>query len=391
MRQLKPFQRPVAGRRETFFLAVLLLAMPGCAAFTDGAEPGEVADDSGPPPIPPALVTVAEIEEREVAGETRLVGTAFPWRRSTIASEVSGIVDSLQVDEGEVVTEGQVLARLRRDILERLLEIQQADLLTDQAAYLLTVSRRERNEALMNDRVISQQLYDDSRLNEDGARHRVARDEAELRRLRELIDKTVIRAPFSGIVIRKLTEVGEWVDVGGAVVELVDPERMEVRLALPERLLSRIAPTGIRVQCDALPGVELPAKIASLAPDGDPDTRTFPLRLEVPNVDEQVRGGMLCRAILPLVRSRTALFVPKDAVVDDGRDRVVFAVEEGVARRIPVQRGVAFEDLVEVEGTLMSGQIVVVRGNEGLQDGQPVKILEEIGREQKSEAGENTP
>jgi multidrug efflux pump subunit AcrA (membrane-fusion protein) len=89
---------------------------------------------------------------------------------------------------------------------------------------------------------------------------------------------------------------------------------------------------------------------------------------------------MLCRAVLPLERSRRALFVPKDAVVDDGRERVVFRIEAGVARRTPVRRGAADGDRVEVEGELENGQQVVVRGNERLQDGQPVQVLEEFGR-----------
>jgi membrane fusion protein (multidrug efflux system) len=369
---------PMPGRQDILPLLwlplLLLLLSLGCAGATDGAE--SVGESAAAPALPPAVVNVGAVEEHAVAGNVRLVGTAGPWRRSTVASEVAGIVERLLADEGDEVNEGEVLAVLRRDILERLLQRQEADFEADQAAYDLTVSRRKRNQALLDDRVISQQTFDDSELFEEQAMHRVASDQAELLRLRELLEKTSIRAPFSGVVVRKETEVGEFVAQGGGVVEMVDPNRMEVRLDLPERFLSRMSFEGILVQCDAMGGIDMPATVSSIAPDGDPDTRTFPLRLEIPNPDRQLRGGMLCRSVLPLERARRALFVPKDAVVDDGRERVVFTIREGIAHRIPVVRGKAFGKLVEVEGDLEIGQEVVVRGNERLQDSQPVRILD---------------
>lgn len=370
----------VRGVRGWYPILAVWLCLPvfGCA---DVPEPAQGAEDVSPSPaIPPALVAVAEVEELLVTGHVRLVGTALPWRRSTVASEVAGIVEEILVEEGEEVTEGRVLANLRRDILERLREKQEADLEANRAAYKLMVSRRIRNMALLDEKVISQQQFDDSVLVEEQALHRVAGDEAELLRLRGLIQKTTIRAPFSGIVIRKETEVGEWVPQGGVIVEMVDPSRMEVRIDLPERYVSRLDPEGIRIRCDAVPGLDLMAELRSIAPDGDIDTRTFPLRLEIPNPGGLIRGGMLCRATLPLEPSRRALFVPKDAVVDDGSDRVVFTVEEGVARRRSVRRGEAIGDRIEVEGDLSAGQVVVIRGNEGLQDGQRIQLSGEIGK-----------
>ncbi len=372
--------------RAWFPILTVCLCLPvfGCA---DVPEPAQGAEEVSPfPALPPALVAVAEVEEHVIAGHVRLVGTASPWRRSTVASEVAGIVAEILVEEGEEVAEGRVLANLRRDILERLREKQEADLEANRAAYKLMVSRRIRNLALLEEKVISLQQFDDSVLVEEQALHRVAGDEAELLRLRSLIKKTTIRAPFSGIVIRKETEVGEWVPQGGVIVEMVDPGRMEVRIDLPERYVSRLDPEGIRIHCDAAPGLDLEAELRSIAPVGDVDTRTFPLRLEIPNPGGVIRGGMLCRATLPLKQSRLALFVPKDAVVDDGSERVVFTIEEGVARRRPVRRGEAMGNRIEVEGDLSAGQMVVIRGNEGLQDGQRIHFSVEFGRDEADSA-----
>lgn len=320
-------------------------------------------------------VRTAEVETVTVKQTTGLVGTARAWRRSVVASEIEGRVAELMAEEGRAVQAGAPLARLDSELLAIEVSAAESSRAAARARHEQSRTRLERLRKLIEQNVVSEDELQTEQRREEELGHEAARAEEAVRRLKTSLEKKTITAPFDGIVTAKLTEVGQWVAAGGAVAELVDLSRVEVRVELPERHVAGVEP-GARVEAraDALAGRAFEGVVVAVVPVADDMARTFPLRVEVPNADGALKDGMLCRVEVPLEAEREALLVPKDAIIQRGDAAFVALVVDGRASIVPVLVGRGYDAKVEVSGaSVRAGAVVVTRGNERLRDGAPVK------------------
>ena len=351
-------------RMTTLLLAVLLFWPAGSMA----QEPGR----GGPPPAP---VEVARVISRDLADSVTLTADAQPHRRIRVASRVEEMVERVLVEEGQTVEAGRPLVQLYCGQMElRLLEAKAA--LAEAEARLAQLRRDlERNQVLYAKKSLPLKNLED-------ARTAVRQQEAvvdQVRKQVELADydlkHTLIRAPLGGQVVSREVEPGEWVKKGGtvAVVSVLDP--VQVQALVPERYTVHLK-EGQEVCCtaDALPGRTFCGRIRAIIAAGDPASRTFPVQVLVDNPQLVIKPGMLIRVKLAVGSPRTALMVPKDALVISGTGHQVFVVQEGKAHPVDVKLGEAQGPLVEVKGDLQAGWPVVSVGNERLRPGQPVKI-----------------
>ena len=185
-----------------------------------------------------------------------------------------------------------------------------------------------------------------------------------------------IKAPLSGYVVERHCLVGQWLGEGEPVVTLVVPDPILFRIPVPERYVSFIKKGDTaQVTFDALPGRTFQGKVFAVIPRADDAARTFPVRIEISNPDGEIKSGMLGRATLGVGMPQKAILVPKDALVLSPRGKAVYVIENRLARLVPVNTGAEHGSLIEVEGDLKPGSQVVVRGNERLRPGQPVKII----------------
>jgi HlyD family secretion protein len=196
----------------------------------------------------------------------------------------------------------------------------------------------------------------------------VERLEDELRRMR-------IASPLTGFLVKKQVEVGAWVRPGDPVADLIDLDPVYVVGPVSERDVGRLRPGArARVTLDAYPDRTFGGELAHIVPQGDPQSRAFPVKVRVANPDHLLKSGMFARVVLALSGGRKALYVPTDAVVRRDKAAAVFVVEDGVARARPVRTGPTVGGLVEIlDGALASGQEVVVSGNDALRDGAKVR------------------
>lgn len=320
-------------------------------------------------------VRTAEVESVRVKQTTGLVGTARAWRRSVVASEIEGRVAELMAEEGHTIEAGAPLARLDSELLRIDVSTAESALSASRARHEQSRSRLERLSKLIEQKVVSEDEMQTEQRREEELGHEAARAEEVVRRLKTSLEKKTIAAPFDGIVTAKRTEVGQWVAAGGAVAELVDLSRVEVRVELPERHVAGVE-RGERVEvlADALSGRVFEGTVVAVVPVADDMARTFPLRVEVANADGALKDGMLCRVEVPLEAEREALLVPKDAIVPRGDASFVVLVVDGRASIVPVTVGRGYDAKVEVTGAAVrAGAVVVTRGNERLRDGTPVK------------------
>lgn len=418
-------------------LAILvLLALPLAARAEGEKEGGRPAGGGGPPAMPPAPVEVAAVVQRTVAGGRTFTGTVEPVLRSTLGSEFGGLVVAYLVREGDRVEAGQVVARLRTTLLDLRIEAARAQLEDgkQRLAELENGSRpeeieqaRARVEQLSADLELrkwklkaAEDLYEQKTVSEDElrdarlavraaqllldaskaaldlveagprkeqiaqARAQVQQLDASLRQLEEEKQRYDIKAPFAGWVVKEHTEVGQWLSPGSPVVEIVALDEVDVTVDVVEDFIGKLDVGGpARVSIDAVPGRIFTGKIHKIVPSADLRARTFPVKIRLPNEhhDESVllKAGMFANATLAVEDPKPALLVPKDAIVLGGMAPVlVWVVDEktSTAKMVPVQLGIAVEDLVEVIGPLQPGMQVVVVGNERIMfPGQPLKVV----------------
>lgn len=325
---------------------------------------------------PPAPVVVEKVREQSLQKPVTLVGAVEPDKRSIIASEIEGLVESLPGEQGKFVNKGDVLAKFNTRSIEIDLSEAKASKREAQARYQLAKQNLVRFQQLEQKGVASTQQLQDSESEKSALGAQIAQNQAQIQGLEYDIEKSKIVAPFSGHITQEFTEVGQWVVKGGPVVELIDIEITEINIDMPERYISKVN-TGLQVEVnfDALPGLVLQGEITSLIPQADRESRTFPVKINIDNKDGKIKSGMVARVSFPIGEPSVVKLVPKDAIVTQNNANFVYTVNEGAAQPIPVSTGMAFEDQIQITGPIETGQSVVVKGNERLMPNQPVKII----------------
>ena len=385
---------------------------------------------AGQPGLGPIPVVVSTVVERKIATAVEVVGTVEPQLSTTLSTEIAGLTQRFDLREGDfvqqsktivaqlkaidlelAVTEAEAelarakaeLTKLRRGYREEEIEERRADLQekkawvekydkdVERAKSLVQrnmISISELNQAEANYLAAKAQYERSSRLLrfvERGFRQEeitaaeadVQRLQIRAQRLREDVQKTVIRAPVSGFITQRYTEVGQWLERGGKVADILDLTSVLVRVPVHERDIRHVqAGDEAVIHLDALPGRTFTGRVKHIIPQADLSSRTFPVKIEVPNTAENsIKAGMFARVTLHTGEAQPSLFVPKDAVVRRGTEQVVFVVHDIRVHLVAVKTGRSYEGLIEVvESSLKSGDTVVVTGNETLQDQATVAV-----------------
>lgn len=352
------------------FVLFLITGLTGFRAPAHGAESRPM-----PKPVP---VAAALVQERMVAEQIVLIGTTEPIRESTVASEVSGRVDSFYATAGDFVKNRSHLAVLSSTDLKLRLQGAEAAREVIKARLGLANKELERVKSLKDTNSVAAKQYDEANLNQSVLTHELLRSDAEIERLTYELSKKHVAAPFTGYVAEEHTQVGQWVNTGGAIVSLVDLSSILIKVDVPEKYAVKIAPgSKVEVVVKSLSDQTLSAEVAAVLPKGNAAARTFPVHIKLPNPELKIKSGMEAVATFNVGNNSKALLVPKDAVVTAGSQRLVYRVDQGKVLPIPVNVVGYYGSDAAIEGNLSPGQQVVIRGNERLRPGQAVQVMEE--------------
>lgn len=329
-------------------------------------------------------VTVVEAQKTNIVEELTVTGTLTSPRAARLAPEVEGRVAAILVDAGDRIARGDRLLDLNDEFAR--LDLAQAEALYREAVAELDDARRRLDEV--------QDLTRRTSVADTEVRAR----EAEVKRNRAVVDRRraeqayqaallarhTLKAPFQGVIARRMTDLGEWVPTGTAVFELVAVDRLRLDLQVPQAYFGRVAPgTPVLVQLDALPNAPLEAQVSKVVPVSDPSARTFLVRVALDNGEGRMTPGMSARARVRMETNREGVVVPRDALIryPDGRVSVWVTTGSGSNRTVnerAVQPGISIGDQVEIISGLEVGIPVVVRGNETLQEGQAVRVENDV-------------
>jgi RND family efflux transporter MFP subunit len=352
------------------WMALLVFVVAVSLVHAQDAE----QQSQGPPPSP---VQVSPVIEDMVSDQVTLVGTTEAIARSTVAAQVSGSVQDFPVSEGDFVKKGRVLARLRSTNEKLRLKAAEAARGKVQSNLLFAEKELDRYTRLKGTESVAESSYDKALDGYKSLQSELLRTEADIEVLKDDIRNKTVIAPFSGFVAEEHTQVGEWIDVGGPVVTLLDMGHVRITVDVPERYAMQLSKDSpVRVVVKSLSDETFSGKISAVLPEGDLNARTFPVQIKMANPDLKIRSGMEATATFSLGNKKKALLVPKDAIVTAGTNRMVYVAAGGVAQPVPVQVIGYYDGNVAVQGPLQPGTPVVIRGNERLRPGQPVQIME---------------
>jgi membrane fusion protein (multidrug efflux system) len=338
-------------------LALLLLLVAGCGR--DGKVSTATTTTAPPEAIP---ITVVPAAVRPVERVVSVVGTLAATEETELASETEGQLMKVEADLGDRVAQGQVLARVRSDVLE-------AQLREAEAAFDKASADQDRAKPLRDSGVIAVQEYERVRTEQEVTRAR--RD-----RLRIEVERAAIRAPFAGSVSARLASVGDYVRPGVVVFRLVQDDPLKFRADVPERDIPELqVGQTLRVTVEAYPGETFLGRIARVGAASDPTARSLAFEGAVPNADHRLRPGFFGRGEILIRRDERGLAVPRSAVSMFAGVTKVFVVEHGVAHERPVTLGSDLGDgWVEIASGLPRGVEVATSGLSRLSDGAPVSV-----------------
>ncbi|MCG8369140.1 MAG: efflux RND transporter periplasmic adaptor subunit [Proteobacteria bacterium] len=339
------------------------------AAFAAGALA------AGPP------VTVAEAKTAPIVELVHVNGTVTSPQSAVLSPSVAGLIETMDVDAGDRVDAGDVIVALDRELEQLALQRAQAE--AAQAAATLGDARRRLGEAekIGPTRAIAESAIKSLRAEVARAEAGVRAADAAVAQQRAVVRRHTVRAPFAGVVSRRIAEVGEWVNPGDGLVELVATDRLRFDFRVPQShyaQLDRATPVDVRV--DAVAGTAIPGRVQAIVPVKDPGARTFLLRVVADAADTAaVTPGMSAQGTLRIDAQRSGVVVPRDALLryQDGRTTVWIVDDTGGEATVRERRigiGVEYNGLIEVRSGLDAGAAVVTRGNEVLRDGQAVTV-----------------
>lgn len=389
-------------------IPIILLGLLGAASFAFRNRKPEVE------------VATAVKPSNAPTGVLNASGYITPRRRATIAAKITGRVVGVYFDEGTRVKEGQLLAKLDDSDALRGLESAKADRDASQAAiedYEVqlrnAIIEQRRAEELVKGGVQTQQNLDAARTTADSlrakitlAKQQVIAADSRIRAQQQMVDNCVITAPFAGIAVSKDAQVGEMVSpvsAGGGftrtgIATIVDLHSNEVEVDVGESYIAKVKQDqGVNAVLDAYPDVIFPGKVRTVIPTADRQKATVKVRISFTEDDHvKLRDPATDPRILPDMGVKVTFLedekkvkasnkdksnepeviavIPQGAIHAEGNTKYVFVVKNGVLERHAVTVGAIRGTDVEIIAGIQPGVTVLVKGPQGLSDGQEVQL-----------------
>jgi membrane fusion protein, multidrug efflux system len=306
-------------------------------------------------------VKVTPVKMLSLDGDLRLVGRMEAFFEVDVATETSGTITGLDAILGQVKPMGSVIAVIDNTL--RNLAVQKAR------------SSKERLEKdlgryknLFAGGSITEQQLDDAQKAYDDAV--ILLKQAE----KEFLDATV-RAPFSGTIINKYVEQGEYINTGNPIVKMIDISRLKIKLSVSESNVYKLkSGENATVSTDVYPDVTIPGKITFISAKGD-DAHNYPVEIEIPNNSEHpLRAGTFATVSIKIPAQGKAYYIPRSSLIGSIANAEVYVAENNKAFRKKIVVADGNGDYLRVISGLNADDQVIVSGQINLSDNREIKI-----------------
>lgn len=316
-------------------------------------------------PPPPATVAAAIVKQESWTSSLSAVGALTPVAGVKISSEIAGKIKTLHFDSGQTVKTGDLLVELDSDT-------DRAELRGLEAELQLAKAQLQRSEKMLAKKYVSQADYDQYKANLGQA---LAAVDAK----RTVIQKKLIRAPFSGELGIRRVSLGWYLKEGEAIVTLQQLNPINLDFTLPERHLQHISEQQqVTATVQAYPNEVFSGRIVAIDPAVEDGSRAISIRAKLDNKDKRLRPGMFVEVHIDLAQPQAVLTLPDTAITYNPYGNSVFLIQQGEAgltvQSRQVVTGQSREGRVEIISGLQAGDRVVSAGQIKLRNGMPVSI-----------------
>ncbi len=344
------------------------------AAMTKGDSPQSVKPPPQAPgpggPAKPVAVEAMTLAPSEFIHEVSAVGSLLSNESVMIRPEIAGRVIKILFEEGTAVKKGQPLVKLDDSTYV-------ADY--NQARANLDLSKANNERAT---KLYSQGAGTARALDEAGSKLKVDQSRIELAKTN--MDKTLIMAPFDGVVGLRKVSLGAYVTPGQDLVNLEGIDPIKADFQVPEIALSEIKPgMPILVRADSYPGKSFTGEVYAIDPKIDPVNRSVAARARLPNAEGLLKPGMFVRIGLVTRKTENALMVSEEALIPRGNQMFVYKVVDGLVVAQKIRTGARREGKVEIVEGLASGDVVITAGHMKVREGAPVVIAGQAKQDKK--------
>lgn len=352
-------------------------------------------------------VILQEVKMGEKSTDLEISGNVKPKKMTKVAFKVPGTLETMNVEEGSKVSKGQTLmsinthnleigvrgARAQRDAIQMELDSklrsaeEQAKSTLDYVNEQLEKVRRLEEKGAVSTKTLDelevQQVTLQSKYQEvldakETAVHQLGQAQAMLDLSESKLQDAVVESPVSGTVINKRAEVGESIIPGNPALVIADLSVLEVEVGVSDNVVDKIK-VGQKVQVE-LKGLEkeLEGTVSNIGLIADSETRTFGVKIDISNKDNDIKSGMIANVKINLGKVSN-ITIPADAIIEDAEGTYVFVYdpETEKAHKRMIETGDVYVDEMEVIEGLEDGESIVVQGQYRLNDGEVVAVRSE--------------
>lgn len=306
-------------------------------------------------------VSIAKVSQQEINNKLSQVGVIGANQDVAVVSETQGKTTAVLVRVGSYVTAGSPIIQVDS-------ELQKAKYLAAEINFEKNQKDFERYEALHKDGLISDSQYESARLAFKAA-------EADYIIAKRQFNNSVITTSISGIVTARPVDIGTMVGPGTVVANVVDISKLRVKLNIAEQDAFRLqVEDPVTIETDVYPGIQFAGIVESISVKGD-EAHTYPVEIVIPNNKKHpLKAGMFGRVFFN-TGTRSALVIPREALVGSVRAPQVYVVENGIAKLRKIVVGTEFGTYLIVLGGLNEGEEIVVNGQINLKDHAEVTVV----------------
>ena len=308
-------------------------------------------------------VRVQEVNLESLSIKSTYVGNLLPNQRVIMRSEIDGVIENIYFDEGDEIVNNKKLIDISTKELSLKLKIAFAD-------SKLAETNLKRDEKLAKDNLIPNAQLDQTRTFAERAL--LNRELAKIS-----LNKSIINSPLSGTVKTRFVKVGEFVRKGDRLVEILNVDRILVKVNIPEQeILQFNIGQKVDIELYILEKKLFEGKVKKIGLEADASNRTFPVEIEVNNRERELRPGMLARVTFTKRVDQDQVVIPRHTILERDSGRIVYVVDKGKAFQREVSTGISQREKVQILVGLGRGEQLVVEGHTKLTDGEEINIVQ---------------
>ena len=307
-------------------------------------------------------VRIKQVNLESLSIQSTYVGYLLPNKRVLMRSEIDGVIEKIDFEEGDEITKGKRLV----------------DISTKEHRLKLKIAITNSNLADINikrdKKLAAQNLISNAQLDQTRTRAESASLNKELAEIS--LNKSLISSPLKGTIKTRHIKVGEFVRKGDKLVEILDIDKILVKVNIPEQeILSIQVGQNVEVALYIMEKKTFLGRVKNIGLEADSSNRTFPVEILVDNKERQLRAGMLARTTFTKNVDQDQIVIPRHTILERDQGRVVYVFDDGKAFRRDITIGLSQQDQVQVVQGLNKGELIVVEGHTKLTDGEEVNVV----------------